>query len=346
MIANPAGFYVNLHSVTNAGGVVRSQLSGLSSGPPIIQQSDTYFLQTGTTDAPVKLLATGIDLGTTAFVNGTSIIPIPDLITGVATVNIPAALRTNPGVLFLQARNGAGLMSTPIQIVVAAAANVNTVAATTVDGAKYGNTSVAPNSIAALFGTKLASTTVSATTTALPISLDGTTLYVNGQPAGLFFVSANQVNYLVPEGTQAGIAQLVVVAKDGSVSRGTITVTPSAPGIFTRLANGTGAPVAVAGMDGTTFPTQMSNTDGTAVAIDAGSFVMLFGTGFRYASGAMTMSIGGTAVTPLGFAAQSQFNGLDQANVQIPANMAGRGDVDLTLTVDGKVSNTVKLKIK
>ena len=165
MIANPAGFYVNLHSVTNAGGVVRSQLSGLSSGPPIIQQSDTYFLQTGTTDAPVKLLATGIDLGTTAFVNGTSIIPIPDLITGVATVNIPAALRTNPGVLFLQARNGAGLMSTPIQIVVAAAANVNTVAATTVDGAKYGNTSVAPNSIAALFGTKLASTTVSATTT-------------------------------------------------------------------------------------------------------------------------------------------------------------------------------------
>lgn len=346
MIANPAGFYVNLHSVTNAGGVVRSQLSGLSSGPPIIQQSDTYFLQTGTTDAPVKLLATGIDLGTTAIVNGTSIIPIPDLITGIATVNIPAALRTNPGVLFIQARNGAGLMSTPIQIVVAAAANVNTVAATTVDGAKYGNASVAPNSIAALFGTKLASTTVSATTTALPISLDGTTVYVNGQPAGLFFVSANQVNYLVPEGTQAGTAQLVLVAKDGSVSRGTITVTPSAPGIFTRLANGTGAPVAVAGMDGTTFPTQMSNADGTAVAIDAGSFVMLFGTGFRYASGAMTMSIGGTAVTPLGFAAQSQFNGLDQANVQIPANMAGRGDVDLTLTVDGKVSNTVKLKIK
>ncbi len=346
MIANPAGFYVNVHSSLNTGGVARSQLSTLNSGPPIIQQSDTYFLATGTTDAPVKLLATGIDLGTTAIVNGTSIVPIPDLTTLVVTVNIPAALRTNPGVLFLQARNGAGLMSTPIQIVVAAAANVNTVAATTVDAAKFGNASVAPNSIAALFGTKLASTTVSATTTALPISLDGSTVYVNGVPAGLFFVSTGQVNYLVPEATQAGTAQVVLVAKDGSVSRGTIIVTPSAPGIFTRLANGTGAPVAVAGMDGTTFPTQMSNADGTAVAIDAGSFVMLFGTGFRYASGAMTMSIGGTAVTPIGFAAQSQFNGLDQANVQIPASLAGRGDVDLTLTVDGKVSNIVKLKIK
>lgn len=346
MIANPAGFYVNLHSSANAGGVVRSQLSSLNSTPPIIQQSDTYFLETGTTDAPVKVLATGIDLGTTAIVNGSSIIPIPDLLTGTATITIPGSLRTNAGVLFVQARNGAGLMSTPIQIVVAAAANVNTVAATTADGAKYGTASVAPNSIAALFGTRLASTTVAATTTVLPFALDGTSVYVNGQSARLFFVSTGQVNYLVPEGTAAGPAQVVLVAKDGTVSRGVVNVTPSAPGIFTRLANGTGAPVAVAGMDGTTFPTQMSNADGTAVAIDAGSFVMLFGTGFRYASGAMTMSVGGTAVTPLGFSAQSQFSGLDQANVQIPANMAGRGDVDLTLTVDGKVSNIVKLKIK
>lgn len=346
MIANPAGFYVNLHSSANAGGVVRSQLSSLSSTPPIIQQSDTYFLETGAGDAQVKLLATGIDLGTTAIVNGSSIIPIPDLLTGTATVTIPGSLRTNAGVIFLQARNGAGLMSTPIQIVVAAAANVNSVAATTADGAKYGTGSVAPNSIAALFGTRLASTTVAATTTVLPFALDGTSVYVNGQSARLFFVSTGQVNYLVPEGTAAGPAQVVLVAKDGAVSRGTVNVTPSAPGIFTRLANGTGAPVAVAGMDGTTFPTQISNADGTAVAIDAGSFVMLFGTGFRYASSAMTMSIGGTAVTPLGFSAQSQFSGLDQANVQIPANMAGRGDVDLTLTVDGKVSNIVKLKIK
>lgn len=346
MVTNPAGFYVNLHSSVNTGGVVRQQLSALSSTPPAIQLADTYFLETGAADAPMKVLATGIDLASTAIVNGASVIPVPDLTTGQLTINIPASQRSAAGVIFLQIRNGQGLMSLPLQIVVAPTASVNTIPATTVDGAKYATTSVAPNSIAAAFGTKLASTTVAATTAVLPFSLDGTSIYVNGVPARLFFVSTNQANYLVPEGTVAGPAQVVVVAKDGSVSRGTVNVTPSAPGIFTRLANGLGAPVAVSGTDGTNFPTQMSNADGSAVAIDAGSFVMLFGTGFRYASGTMAMSIGGTAVTPLGFAAQSQFSGLDQANVQIPASMAGRGDVDLTLTVDGKTSNIVKLKIK
>jgi uncharacterized protein (TIGR03437 family) len=236
-------------------------------------------------------------------------------------------------------------MSTPIQIVVAPAASVNTVAATTVDAAKFGSL-IAPNSIAAAFGTKLASTTVSATTTVLPFSLDGTTVYVNGIPARLFFVAESQVNYLFPEGTPAGTAQIVIAAKDGTVSRGVVTVSASAPGIFTRTANGLGAPAAVASVDGQVFNIAMSNADGTPVAIDAGNFVALFGTGFRYGSTAMTMSIGGTAVTPLGFAAQSEFAGLDQANVQIPQSLAGRGDVDLTLTIDGKTSNTVKLKIK
>lgn len=345
MVANPAGFYVNLHSSVNTGGVVRQQLSSLSSTPPIIQQSDTYFLETSGSSANVKLLATGVDLTSTAVVNGTSVTPTPDLTTGQVILNIPGTMRGTAGVLFVQIRNGQGLLSTPIQIVVADAANVNSISVTTVDAAKFA-TGAAPNSVAAAFGSKLATATVSATTPTLPFSLDGTTVYVNGAPARLFFVSTGQVNYLMPEGTAAGPTQVVVVAKDGSVSRGLVNVTPSAPGIFTRLANGLGAPAAVAGPDGTNFPTSMSNTDGSPVAIDAGSFVSIFGTGFRYASGVMAMSIGGTAVTPLGFAAQSQFAGVDQANVQIPASLAGRGDVDLTLTVDGKTSNVVKLKIK
>jgi uncharacterized protein (TIGR03437 family) len=136
------------------------------------------------------------------------------------------------------------------------------------------------------------------------------------------------------------------VAKDGSVSRGTVAVSESAPGIFTRLSNGTGAPAAVASADGQVFNINVANADGTAVAIDAGNFVSLFGTGFRYGSTATTLSIGGTNVTPLFVGAQGQFDGLDQINLQIPQSLAGKGDVDLIATRDGKTSNTVKLKIK
>jgi len=345
LLNDPTGFYVNLHTVTNPGGEIRSQLSALSSSPPIIQQSDTYFLETGAADASIKLLATGIDLTSSILVNGQPVLALPDLTTGLLTVTIPAALRTNAGTLFVQVRNGAGVTSTPIQIVVAPSANVNAVAATTVDAAKFGN-QIGPDSIAAAFGTKLASQTVAATTQPLPTSLDGTTVYVNGVAARLFFVSEGQINYLVPAGTPAGPTSVVIIAKDGSVSRGMIEVSPSAPGIFTRTANGLGAPAAVASADGMVFNINMSNPDGTPVPIDAGNFVALFGTGFRYASGAMVMTIGATDVTSLGFAAQSEFAGLDQANLQIPMAMAGSGNVDLVIKIDGKVSNTVKLNIK
>jgi uncharacterized protein (TIGR03437 family) len=293
------------------------------------------------------VLGTGVDLTSTAVINGQTVLALPDFNNlGFINVTVPAALRANAGILFLQARTAAGLMSSPIQIIVAPAASVNTVAAATVDAAKFG-AGASPDSISALFGTRLASATVSAPATGtLPTALDGTSVYVNGHTARLFFVSAGQINYVFPPGVAAGPAQIVVVARDGTVSRGTVTVTSSSPGIFTRTANGLGAPAAVASTDGAAFTIAMSNPDGTPVPIDAGNFVALFGTGFRFASGAMTMSIGGTPVTPIGFAAQSEFAGLDQANVQIPANFAGRGDVDLTLTVDGKTSNVVKLRIK
>src|SRR5438128_1969724 len=44
--------------------------------------------------------------------------------------------------------------------------------------------------------------------------------------------------------------------------------------------------------------------------------------------------------------AQGVFVGLDQANIVIPRSLAGRGDVNVVLTVDGKTSNTVTNSVK
>ena len=94
-------------------------------------------------------------------------------------------------------------------------------------------------------------------------------------------------------------ARIVIVNKDGVVSRGLIKVEPTAAGIFTSRANGAGAPAAVASADGRNFNIGMSNPDGTPVAIDAGNYVSLFGTGIRYRSNEVGVSIGGMNITPL-----------------------------------------------
>jgi uncharacterized protein (TIGR03437 family) len=344
LLQNPAGFYVNLHTSVNPGGAIRAQLATLA-GPPIIQQSNTYFLETGTTDAQISLLVSGIDLTSTMHVNGQMVQAVLDINTGGLGVVIPAALRSSAGTLFVQARNASGLLSAPVALVVADQANVNSVAATTTDAARYATT-VTPETIAAAFGTNLATQTLAATSLPLPTSLDGTTVYVNGIAAPLIFVSPNQVNYQIPPGTLPGSAQVVVVNRNGIVSRGQVSVANTAPGLFTSNRQGTGAPAAVASADGQTFNILMGNTDGTPREIEAGYFVALFGTGFRFASGAATMSAGGTNITPLFVGAQGLLAGLDQINLRIPTAMAGRGEVDLVVTVDGKTANAVKLKIK
>ena len=43
---------------------------------------------------------------------------------------------------------------------------------------------------------------------------------------------------------------------------------------------------------------------------------------------------------------KAAFAGLDQVNLLLPRSLAGRGDVDVALTVDGKAANIVRINIK
>src|SRR5262249_24996435 len=185
---------------TFGGGLIRAQLTSVVS-PLVVQQASYYFLETGTTDAQIRLLISSSDptsiLTAQVLVNGQQVTAPFDLATGSFNVTIPSALRANAGTLFVQARSSSGLMSAPAQIVVAPTASVNTVPLTTVDAAQYLGT-VAPETIAAGFGTKLASQVVAASSTPLPTSLDGTSIFINGVSARMFFVSGGQMNYLVP----------------------------------------------------------------------------------------------------------------------------------------------------
>jgi hypothetical protein len=124
-------------------------------------------------------------------------------------------------------------------------ANVNPLANWVVNAAGYQTAPVAPGSIASAFAASIATSTAAATTTPLPTELAGVSIHlVTGEgarlPAPLYFVSAQQANFLVPEGTPAGKHRLEIRRANGTVQSGDLLVTDTAPGLFAANANGSG----------------------------------------------------------------------------------------------------------
>jgi uncharacterized protein (TIGR03437 family) len=173
--------------------------------------------------------------------------------------------------------------------------------------------------------------------------------------APLFFASPGQVNCLIPAGTASGAAMVRVFRQNRVVARGTVRIEPVAPGIFTANADGKGVPAAVAlriGADGSQaqLPVFQCAATCTPASIDLGAesdqvILLLFGTGIRGGK-QVSVRIGGLEAPVLGVAAQRQYVGLDQVNVRLPRDLRGRGEVELTLTVEGRAANTVKLRFQ
>ncbi len=246
---------------------------------------------------------------------------------------------------------------------VQAASNVRAVAS--VSAASYA-VQVAADSIVAAFGERLAPSVEIGQTIPLPTTLAGTTVRVRDSAgierlAPLFFVSAGQINYLVPSGTATGIATVTINTAEGSLSTGTLSVTAVAPGLFAANADGSGVPSALTlriKADGAQLYEPIARFDSAtsryvATPIDLGPesdqmFLILYGTGLRARSAlsAVTLRYADLSGEVLYVGEAPGFVGLDQVNARIPRGLIGRGDVNLTLTVDGRVANTMRINLK
>lgn len=226
---------------------------------------------------------------------------------------------------------------------------------------------VAPGSIATAFGANLTDNTVAATTTPLPTTLGGVTFNITDsmnitRPAPLFFVSATQVNFQVPADMATGRAKLMITRQDGSTVSGDLLIEAVAPGFFAANSNGQGIGVigalrvTAAGAQTLTAAYSYDATSQRFVAtpISLGDetdkvYLILFGTGFRSASNLanVVLEVGGTTV-PVEFAgAVSGLVGLDQLNSgPLPRTLAGRGSVNVVLTVNSKRANRVTLTMQ
>jgi uncharacterized protein (TIGR03437 family) len=101
---------------------------------------------------------------------------------------------------------------------------------------------LAPGTWAAIFGTQLALSTVSAQTVPLPLTLaEVMSVTVGGVQAPLSYVSPGQINFVVPfEAAPGASVPVVVTTSAGAAAPVTVTLVRNAPAIFTQNAQGTG----------------------------------------------------------------------------------------------------------
>ena len=226
---------------------------------------------------------------------------------------------------------------------------------------------MAPGGIAAVFGEQLTSG-AAATAQSLPLgtALGGATVFVNDKAAPIYFVSAGQINFLIPYGTPEGVAT-VRVDRDGrrgnsvgvavaassprllplgigtypnAVLQDSVTrPIPATPGIASRPAT-TGDVITfyALGLGGTT-PAAL---DGVAAPASPLAQVP----GFRVFFGAGNLPKTGIAIEPFFVGLTPGLVGLYQINVVVPETSPRGDSVPVALESNFVQSNRVTIAVQ
>jgi uncharacterized protein (TIGR03437 family) len=222
------------------------------------------------------------------------------------------------------------------------------------NGASYapaGNP-IAPGEFIALFGTGMASSAKVAAPP-YPLTLNGVTVLVNGKQAPLYYVSATQINALVPYSTQGPTATVVV--QNGTASSNTVTVpvAATAPGVFALDQSGTGA--------GAVLHANYSVVNAANPAVP-GETVLVYLTGMgavtpSVADGAipgasninatpLSVYVADVSVTPSYAGLAPGFPGLYQMNVMIPTAISVTGPVPLAINTPNAFHDQVSVVVQ
>ena len=153
---------------------------------------------------------------------------------------------------------------------------------------------------------------------------------------------------------------MTVISGETNLSLGTIQINNIAPALFSATSDGVGyaaANVQRVRNNVSTFEDVVRYDVGLGkfapIPIDLGPttdgvYLVLYGTGINKRSdlSKVEVTIGGVTLPVLYAGQHCCYVGVDQINVQLPRSLAGRGDVDVILKVEGKEANTIKVNIK
>lgn len=174
----------------------------------------------------------------------------------------------------------------------------------------------------------------------LPIELSGVTMTVNGAAVGLKSVSQRQITFVMPPALLAAVTGTVyplVVNSNGVVFKGSVTVVPTRPDIFTFLASpAPNGRARIFNVTNTVFRTEPFNV--TTLRFRGGRRVptalRLFLTGVEGApASAISIRIGSTTLTTLTTGAVLREPGIYTIDFPLPAGLLGAGDVPIIVTV-------------
>jgi len=220
---------------------------------------------------------------------------------------------------------------------------------------------VSPASLAAAFGKGLALETAAAGGP-FPTSLGSTSVSVTDatgatQLAPLLYVSPEQINFVVPEGTAAGSATVTVSSTPLQIKHSAqVQLAPVAPSMFTLNAAGLAAAtvlrVSAGGVQTVESVFTEQNGVPTAIPINLAPatdqvYLILYGTGIRNAAaGTVSVNIQGLNASVSEVGPQPEILGLDQIQVLIPPALAGTGEVSIVVTAAGVQANTVYVTVE
>jgi uncharacterized protein (TIGR03437 family) len=209
---------------------------------------------------------------------------------------------------------------------------------------------LAPESLASLFGSRLAVAAETADPLSPPTSLGGISLRLIDSAglvafAPLLYVSPAQIIFKVPAAT-AGEVTLEVVNAPAPMSRTTIRVENIAPTLFAYDDN---TAIAYALRVEPNGKQTVLSVLGPIVLDNRPVYLVLYATGIRNRSSLANVqfTIGGIRL-PVQYAGPegSSIPGLDQVNVLLTSSLKGTGIANLVVTVDGISSNAVSVDIR
>jgi uncharacterized protein (TIGR03437 family) len=220
------------------------------------------------------------------------------------------------------------------------------------------NYGIAPGSLFAIQGENLNGNFTpvlqSSATPGLPTTLNQTSLSVtvNGvttTPA-LYYASSSTVAAVLPSNTPVGTGT-ITVSYNGQSSQAPIQVVPSAVGLDTLYGTGAGAGVItdanfnVLGLTNSAMPGQAVTLWGSGVGADTSNDDRTFPQNQNNLTNIpMQVYVGGISANIL-YRGRSQYPGLDQIDVTIPANVSPGCYVSVVVETGSVVSNSITIPV-